>query len=96
MGTVYFCILIVRNDVFAYDLFSGRVMKKLIGHYSGVNCCVFHPRDPELYTGANDHQIFVWSSQKVQENYKQSQDELGTMQQKVILLQHTYIIDDTG
>jgi hypothetical protein len=29
----------------------------LQGHLDKVNCCVFHPTNMELYSGANDAQV---------------------------------------
>ena len=32
-------------------------MGVLQGHLDKVNCCVFHPGEIELYSGANDSQV---------------------------------------
>ncbi|KAL0480567.1 DNA excision repair protein ERCC [Acrasis kona] len=62
------------NDIAAYDVHHGRIIKNMVGHYSGVNCCIFHPRDNELYSGASDHQIFVWTSRRVHDSLRRSED----------------------
>lgn len=47
-----------------YDVWSGRMHSKLVGHYGNVNCCAFLAEDQELYTGSSDRQILVWSPPK--------------------------------
>nr|XP_016444105.1 PREDICTED: DNA excision repair protein ERCC-8-like isoform X1 [Nicotiana tabacum] len=49
----------------AFDLWSGKTMMDLRGHYENVNCCLYSALDQELYTGGNDRKILVWSSSKV-------------------------------
>ncbi|KAM7514417.1 hypothetical protein LguiA_004000 [Lonicera macranthoides] len=53
----------------AFDLWSGKTILTLRGHYESVNCCWYSAQDQffkqELYTGGNDRQILVWSPSKV-------------------------------
>ncbi|XP_059287748.1 WD repeat-containing protein ATCSA-1 isoform X1 [Lycium ferocissimum] len=49
----------------AFDLWSGKTMMDLRGHYENVNCCLYDSLDQELYTGSNDRKILVWSPSKV-------------------------------
>lgn len=48
----------------AFDLWSGKTMMDLRGHYENVNCCLYNSLDQELYTGGNDRKILVWSPSK--------------------------------
>lgn len=52
------------HSIQTYDIWSGRMHSKLVGHYDNVNCCAFLPEDQELYTGSSDRQILVWSPPK--------------------------------
>ncbi|TMW86953.1 hypothetical protein EJD97_020664 [Solanum chilense] len=45
----------------AFDLWSGKKMMDLRGHYENVNCCLYNSLDQELFTGGNDRKILVWS-----------------------------------
>ncbi|XP_022087344.1 DNA excision repair protein ERCC-8-like [Acanthaster planci] len=47
-------------DVAVFDLHNGELVYDLKGHYSNVNCCVFHPLFQELYSGGNDSNILLW------------------------------------
>ncbi|CAM6087515.1 unnamed protein product [Calypogeia fissa] len=47
------------NVIQVYDLWTGRLLKSLRGHYDTVNCCAFHP-DQELYSGSSDRKILNW------------------------------------
>ncbi|KAJ8539537.1 hypothetical protein K7X08_013789 [Anisodus acutangulus] len=49
----------------AFDLWSGKMMMDLRGHYENVNCCLYNSLDQELYTGGNDRKILVWSPSEV-------------------------------
>jgi DNA excision repair protein ERCC-8 len=48
-----------------FDVWSGKTMLTLRGHYESVNCCWYNPHDQELYTGGNDRQILVWSPSRL-------------------------------
>lgn len=52
------------HSIQTYDIWSGRMHSKLVGHYDNVNCCAFLPEDQELYSGSSDRQILVWSPPK--------------------------------
>ncbi len=45
----------------AYDILTGQQQYMLKGHMDAVNACCFNESMQELYTGANDHQICIWS-----------------------------------
>ncbi|KAK6116029.1 hypothetical protein DH2020_008298 [Rehmannia glutinosa] len=47
-----------------FDIWSGQTKSTFRGHYENVNCCWYNALDQELYTGANDRQILVWSPYK--------------------------------
>ena len=42
------------------NITSGKKEFSLTGHYSYVNCSVFHPDKHELYTAGSDRNILVW------------------------------------
>ncbi len=46
------------------DMYSGEQHKLLRGHLDTVNACVFNPVFQELYTGADDASIVVWSQER--------------------------------
>ncbi|BBM97539.1 DNA excision repair protein ERCC-8 [Marchantia polymorpha subsp. ruderalis] len=60
-----------------YNLWTGRVLKTLRGHYDTVNCCEFHPYAQEMYSGSNDRKILLWSPPppvEVDEDEKEGKD----------------------
>ena len=46
-----------------YDVESGEIKSVLRGHMSVINCCCFNDSLQELYSGASDKNIAVWSVQ---------------------------------
>lgn len=50
-----------EGNILAYDLHLGFKVKTLLGHYNSVNCCTFHPFHQELYSGANDRNLLIWT-----------------------------------
>ena len=42
---------------------SGTQCKLLRGHLDTINACTFNPRLQELYTGADDASVLVWSQE---------------------------------
>ncbi|KAJ8762613.1 hypothetical protein K2173_008052 [Erythroxylum novogranatense] len=56
------------SSVKAFDIWSGRTITTLRGHYEYVNCCWFNSQDQELYTGGNDRQILVWTPSRLSPN----------------------------
>lgn len=55
-----------EGNIFAYDVQTGARVNSLLGHYNSVNCCVFHPFHQELYSGANDRNLLVWTAEAEQ------------------------------
>ena len=57
-----FLLVPCQLDVVVFELFSGKLVKKLDGgHYNMVTCCAVKPNDFEVYTGSSDKGIVVWS-----------------------------------
>lgn len=56
----------------AYDVTSGQQKYILRGHMDAVNACCFNKVTQDLYTGANDHQICVWTFPRNQEDHEDS------------------------
>eukprot|EP00038_Savillea_parva_P031463 m.86855 g.86855 ORF g.86855 m.86855 type:complete len:418 (+) comp9680_c0_seq1:3450-4703(+) len=50
-----------RAEINVYDLMSGTLVRRLRGHYGAVKECIFHPDVEEVYSGAQDTEILVWS-----------------------------------
>jgi WD40 repeat protein len=46
-----------------YELLGRRERRLLVGHVNGTQCLAFHPRLPQLASGADDHAIIVWDAQ---------------------------------
>ena len=51
----------VGSDIVMYELFSGKKIKRLRGHYGSVNCCAVSDRELELYSGGSDSNILLWA-----------------------------------
>ena len=51
----------VRSEIVLYELFSGKLVKKLRGHYGVVSSCLVSGRELEVYSGGTDSNILVWS-----------------------------------
>ncbi|XP_074648575.1 DNA excision repair protein ERCC-8-like [Tubulanus polymorphus] len=51
----------VNSDVCVYDIFNGDLLVTLRGHYNTVNCTVFNPDTNDVYSGANDRNILLFS-----------------------------------
>ena len=49
------------------DMHTGEQQKLLRGHMDTINACVFNPSLQELYSGADDASIVVWSEERLQE-----------------------------
>ncbi|KAL1821870.1 hypothetical protein ACET3Z_016739 [Daucus carota] len=49
------------STVKAFSMWSGQTMLSFRNHYDNVNSCWYNEQDQELYTGASDRQILVWS-----------------------------------
>lgn len=49
------------NMINAYHIHTGKLIGTLQGHYEKVNAVAFHPSKEELYSGANDHMILIFS-----------------------------------
>lgn len=47
--------------IHSYRVHTGEQLGSYKGHYEGVNCCVFHPLNEELYSGGKDNMILVWT-----------------------------------
>lgn len=49
------------SNIVVFDTQSGMKVNTLLGHYNSVNCCTFHPFRNELYSGANDRNLLIWT-----------------------------------
>jgi WD40 repeat protein len=65
------------QNIGVYELQTGKKIHSLRGHFDNVMCCEFHPELQELYSGAADASMLVWSP---------AMDELGITQVRDSLL----------
>ncbi|GFR39832.1 hypothetical protein Agub_g326 [Astrephomene gubernaculifera] len=50
------------SSINVYEVESGRLLADMSGgHSESINCCAYNPALHELYSGANDHTVRVWS-----------------------------------
>ncbi|RUP45222.1 hypothetical protein BC936DRAFT_148458 [Jimgerdemannia flammicorona] len=49
------------HQILVFDMFRGKLLKRLRGAYGRVTCICWRPDKEELYSGSNDHEILVWS-----------------------------------
>ena len=50
-----------HSDISIYELFTGRTVSKLKGHYSSVTCIDVNTNDIEVYTGSTDNTVLIWT-----------------------------------
>jgi DNA excision repair protein ERCC-8 len=58
-----------RNDLVALEVETGRRIHTLHGHFANVTSCTFHKGMPELYSGASDGSMLVWTPGFDEERY---------------------------
>uniref|UniRef100_A0A1B6EDT2 Uncharacterized protein n=1 Tax=Clastoptera arizonana TaxID=38151 RepID=A0A1B6EDT2_9HEMI len=49
-----------EGNILVYEILSGRLVKKLSGHYDLVTACYYHSRNIELYSAGQDRNLIVW------------------------------------
>ena len=54
-----------EGNILIYEIQTGEKVKALLGHYNGVNCCIFHPFYHELYSSGNDKYVLIWTAEQV-------------------------------
>ena len=62
------------NDIFMFEIHTGKKISTLIGHYNNVNCCIFDSFSQELYSGGNDTHVLSWSP-KTHSDESQEKDD---------------------
>jgi WD40 repeat protein len=50
-----------------YEVRTGKLIRKLLGHMGAVNCCVYNAEAEELYSGGCDGQILIWRMPCIEE-----------------------------
>ncbi|XP_072262019.1 DNA excision repair protein ERCC-8 [Pyxicephalus adspersus] len=55
-----FAFVPVDSTIAVYTIHTGEKISVLKGHYSDVDCCVFHPFYQNLYSGGKDCDILAW------------------------------------
>lgn len=50
-----------NRQLLVFDLWSGRLVKSLKGHFGRVGCVALRPWQEEVYSGGNDSEILCWS-----------------------------------
>ncbi|KAK3913940.1 DNA excision repair protein ERCC-8 [Frankliniella fusca] len=55
------------GTILVYEVQTGELVKTLRGHYNEVNSCKFNTMYQELYSGAHDRNILIWTPDLLQE-----------------------------
>lgn len=55
-----FAFVPVDATIAVYTIYSGEKIAVLNGHYSDVDCCVFHPLYQDLYSAGKDCNVLAW------------------------------------
>ncbi|KAJ1559282.1 DNA excision repair protein ERCC-8, partial [Nowakowskiella sp. JEL0078] len=48
------------GSILVFELWSGRLLKSMVGHFSKVSCLALRPKYEELYSSGTDSEILVW------------------------------------
>lgn len=71
------------NNIIVFELYTGKRLAKLVGHYGNVNCCYYDKHFQELYSGGVDTHLLLWSPYGITEQRIESQsivDVQGTQE----------------
>ena len=49
-----------KSDISMYELFTGKLTRRLKGHYGKVTSCVTSARDIEMYSSGTDCNVLLW------------------------------------
>lgn len=49
------------SDVYLFELFTGKKVIALKGHYGNITSCTLHPFEQEIYSGGVDRNILCWT-----------------------------------
>jgi len=55
------------GKILVYEVQTGKRVKVLQGHYNIVNSCKYNHLHNELYSGANDRSVLIWTADRLQE-----------------------------
>lgn len=50
-----------EGHVYVIEVYSGRIIRILHGHFNIVNCSYYRQSNQELYTGGKDRNILMWT-----------------------------------
>ena len=56
--------VLTHSDIAVYELFTGKLVRKLRGHYGRVTSVVCTEDDIALYSSSSEGIILVWNSSK--------------------------------
>eukprot|EP00112_Aurelia_sp_Birch-Aquarium-sp1_P011298 Seg2376.3 transcript_id=Seg2376.3/GoldUCD/mRNA.D3Y31 product="DNA excision repair protein ERCC-8" protein_id=Seg2376.3/GoldUCD/D3Y31 len=86
-----------EKDVKMFKIFSGKKMTKLQGHYGNVNCCYYNHSSQELYSGAMDNHVLIWSPKGVTKSPISNVDDANTKEKDADeAYQDAWSSDDEG
>lgn len=55
-----------EGNIYVLELFTGRLINVLHGHFNSVNCCFYREMYQELYSGGNDRNVLMWTADDAQ------------------------------
>lgn len=87
------------GKVLVCEVQTGKLVKTLRGHYNEVNACKYNALHQELYSGANDRSILIWTPDLAQEMaYKDhvnvQRANIGTSHARVEVTQDVWSSDE--
>ena len=53
-----------NNNLLMYNIFDGTLRQTFKGHFETVNCAHYNPVLNEIYTGAKDRNVLIWSAER--------------------------------
>lgn len=71
-----------NNNILMYNVHEGNLKATYKGHFEAANCCSYNPVMNEVYSGAKDRNVLIWTPEKqlnVFENQTQPQKSAYSM-----------------
>lgn len=60
-GSPNFAFIPTGSSITTFNIFAPGKGTQMYGHYSMVNCCVYHEPGNQLVSGGNDQKILIWT-----------------------------------
>ena len=65
----------VRQHLHQYDVASGRLLRKFVGHFDRVLCSAMNEATQDLYSAGVDRNILVWTPKADEAKYEEDEEE---------------------